>query len=341
MKILENLLRIISMSKLGKIISLANSAKPEKYRILTFPTHERYETQLCKTGHEFYSFHLKGSKKWNKEQVDVPANYHILPENEVSSYLDFDFILVQSKFWQYQVAQQINERLQLPIIVLEHTVPTPQTISKEQFDQMRQMIGNKNVFISEYSKNAWGITYNTKIIHHGLDTETFKDNNSVKQDHILTVANDFIKRDYCLNYSGWERITNGLSTKLIGDTKGLSQPAKDTEELVKAYNECGVYLNTSTLSPIPMSLLEAMSCGCAVVSTATCMIPEIIDNGVNGFISNDESELRSYIVKLLEDKELRNTIGNNARQTIENRFSLSAFISSWNNVFDETYEEQT
>lgn len=328
------------MSKLSKIISLANTKKPEKYRILTFPTHERYETQLCKTGHEFYSFHLKGSKKWNNEQVEVPENYHILPENEVSSYLDFDFILVQSKFWQYQVAQQINANLQLPVIVLEHTVPTPQTISKEQFEQMRSMIGNTNVFISEYSKNAWGIDYNTRVVHHGLDTEVFKNNDSEKQGHILTVANDFVKRDYCLNYSGWERITKGLPTKLIGDTKGLSEPAKSTEDLVNAYNECGVYLNTSTLSPIPMSLLEAMSCGCAVVSTATCMIPEIIDNGVNGFISNDESQLKAYILQLLEDKELRNTIGNNARQTIENRFSLPAFINNWNNVFDITYEEQ-
>jgi hypothetical protein len=202
------------------------------------------------------------------------------------------------------------------------------------------MIGNKNVFISEYSKSAWGITYNTKVIHHGLDTESFKNNGLTKQEHVLTVANDFVKRDYCLNYSGWKRITDGISTKLIGDTEGLSEPAKSTEDLINAYNECGVYLNTSTLSPIPMSLLEAMSCGCAVVSTATCMIPEIIENGVNGFISNDESELRSYIVKLLEDKDLRNTIGNNARQTIENRFSLSKFIDSWNDIFDETYEEQ-
>lgn len=328
------------MSKLNRIISLANRAKPEKYNILTFPTHERYETQLCKTGHNFYSFHLKGSKKWNRDQVDVPENYHILPENEIAQYIDFDFILVQSKFWQYQVAKQINESLQLPIIVLEHTVPTPQTISKDQYLKMQHMIGNTNVFISEYSKGAWGIDHNTKIIHHGLDTETFKDNILEKQDHILTVANDFINRDYCLNYSGWKRITDGLNVKVIGDTPGLSEAAKDTDELVKAYNECAVYLNTSTLSPIPMSLLEAMSCGCAVVSTATCMIPEIINNGINGFISNDEEELKSYIVKLLNDKELRHNIGKAARQTIENNFSLSNFVNNWNEVFDDTYEGQ-
>ena len=65
--------------------------------------------------------------------------------------------------------------------------------------------------------------------------------------------------------------------------------------MVEEYNKCSVYLNTTTLSPIPMSLLEAMSCGCAIVSTSTCMIPEVIDNGKNGYISNDEEELKMYV----------------------------------------------
>jgi len=82
------------MSKVSKIISLANSTKPEKYRILTFPTHERYETQLCKTGHEFYSLNLQNMKKWNSEQTPVPTNYHILPENQLCSFLDYDFIFI-------------------------------------------------------------------------------------------------------------------------------------------------------------------------------------------------------------------------------------------------------
>ena len=39
---------------LKKIIQQCNSSPREKYNILTFPTHERYETQLCKTGHNFF-----------------------------------------------------------------------------------------------------------------------------------------------------------------------------------------------------------------------------------------------------------------------------------------------
>lgn len=320
------------------IIDSCNRNKPEKYNILTFPTHERYETQLAKTGHNFYSFHLPDSKKWNTSQIGIPSNYHILPESDICPYIGYDFILSQSKFWQFQVAKQIQQIINVPIISLEHTVPTPQTISRQQLSQMQSMVGDVNVFISEYSALSWGINKNTVIIHHGIDTNQFKNLDLQREDHILTVANDFVNRDYCLNYSGWKRVTEGLKTRLVGDTKGLSESASSTEELVIEYNSCAIYFNSSTLSPIPTSLLEAMSCGCAVVSTATCMIPEVIENGVNGFISNDENKLKEYINTLLSDAELRQRIGINARKTIETKFSEQEFINEWNLIFDKTYE---
>lgn len=322
-----------------RIIDQCNVLEEKRqYNILTFPTHERYETELAKTGHQFYSFHLPKSKKWNQEQVTVPSNYFILPEGDVCSYLNYDFILSQSKFWQFQAAKKIQESIRIPIISLEHTLPTPQTISRQNIDIMRNMVGDVNVFISEYSKNEWDVVSdNTTVIHHGISTEEFIDLALDREDHVLTVANDFVNRDYCLNYQGWKRVTTGLKTKLVGDTPGLSKPAQSTQDLILEYNKCSVYFNSSTLSPIPTSLLEAMSCGCAVVSTATCMIPEIIENGVNGFISNDENELRSRIEYLLYNKDAARAMGQKARETIKNRFPESTFIQRWNEIFDYTY----
>jgi glycosyltransferase involved in cell wall biosynthesis len=323
----------------SRIIDIANKESRNKYNILTFPTHERYETELCKTGHEFYALSISNAKKWNTSQTDIPTNYHVLPENQLCNYLNFDFILVQSKFGQFQVAQNINQQLGLPIICLEHTLPTPQSMTEQQFKQMKNMRGDVNVFISEFSRSAWDI--DGVVIHHGIDTNTFKPNDAAKDGTVLTVANDFINRDYCLNFNGWKRVTNGLNTKLVGDTPGLSQAAPTINDLVNSYNSSSVYFNSSTLSPIPMSLLEAMSCGCAVVSTATCMIPEIITNGENGFISNNETEIRSYIELLLKDEDLRLKVGNNARKTIESKFSESKFINNWNELFKRVYEGST
>lgn len=330
------------MNDIKDIIKCANSSKPEKYNILTFPTHERYESQLCKTGHNFYSCHIENNKTWNKKQTPVPSNYYILPENQVKSYIDFDFILVQSKYWQYQLAMNIVEKRQLPIVVLEHTLPTPETVAEEHIQSMKKMLGHINIFISEFSKNEWGIDHNPKVIYHGVDSETFKPLDVEKEDYILTVANDFKNRDYCLNYSGWSRVTEDLNTKLVGENNGDgSLVCSNTEDLVREYNQCSIYLNTTTLSPIPMSLLEAMSCGCAVVSTATCMIPEVIEDGVNGYISNNEEVLRSRIKDLQNNPELRKSMGENARKTIQTMFSEKKFLDEWNNIFDTIYEAKT
>jgi hypothetical protein len=319
------------------IINKATKTK-DKFNIITFDTHERYQTQLCKTGHNFYSFRYDDCKEWDNTYGDKPENHYTLPLNSVINGIDYDFILSQSKFGQFQVTQKINQFLQLPTISLEHTLPIP-SWPNEQTQTFKQMCGDINVFISEYSMKEWNIAGSHEVIHHSVDSNLFcpPDDNFEKNDTVLSVVNDFANRDYCCNYSGWKRITEGLNVRLVGKSDGLSKPADSIEDLVKEYQTSQVFLNTSTISPVPTSLLEAMSCGCAIVTTKTCMIPEIIENGVNGFMSNDEEELKSYIDQLLKDENLRTKMGKAARETILKDFSEKRFIDNWNNVFNKAY----
>ena len=72
--------------------TLRSANRPKKLNILTFATHERYEQNLCKTGHNFYSLAL--GKTWDTDYGQVPENYHII--NSIPDYIDFDLILVKS-----------------------------------------------------------------------------------------------------------------------------------------------------------------------------------------------------------------------------------------------------
>lgn len=307
--------------------------KKDKYNILTFNTHERYQTQMAKTGHNFYAFNHQGGKSWFKEHAPMPENYYQLPENSIFPGLDFDLILVQSKFGQFQTVANINQRLQLPVVVLEHTLPHLNW-PLEHTESLKNMRGDVNVFITEYSKGKWGV--DGDVIYHSVDTELFKPAGE-RKNQVLTVAHDFINRDYALNYYGWDRITKDLPRVVVGNTEGLSKAPESVDELVRTYQESLIYINPSTLSPVPTSMLEAMACGCAVVTTETCEMPNFIKNGENGFMSNDEGELRGYIEKLLADPELAKKMGQAARETIKEKFSEERFINEWNNIFDKTY----
>ena len=137
----------------------------------------------------------------------------------------------------------------------------------------------------------------------------------------------------CCGFKIWQKVIDGFPFKVFGDTPGLSKAAPSTQVLIEEYNKSLIFLNTSTISPVPTVLLEAMSCGCAVVSTATCMIPDSIQSGHNGFISNDVNELREKIVFLLQNPDIAKKIGINARETIKSRLGLDRFVNDWNKIF--------
>lgn len=326
----------------NQTLSIINKAimTKDKYNIITFPTHERLESDLCRTGHDFYAFSGENMKTWDTSYAPVPDNYYILPKDSVMQGIDYDFIFANSKFGHLQIAYNIARTWNIPIVSMECTVPTP-NMTKDHINQMRQLTGDLNVFLTEYSKKEWNIDKDSVVIPHGINTDIFKPNKDIKQaPHALSVVNDYVNRDYCCNYSGWQRITEGLDTRLVGNTEGLSKPAESIEELVKEYQTAQVFLNTSTFSPVPTSMLEAMACGCAVVTTATCEIPEIIDHGKNAFMSNDEEELKGFINELIKNDHLRHDVGQAARNTILEKYSMDVFLKNWNQLFAKAYERK-
>ena len=323
----------------GSILRAAVRKEGEPLNILCMPCHERYDSGLCRTGHNFYSFRVPNIvKDWNKTFSKVPANYVLLnPErgdDQIPLGVDFDLVLSANKFGQFQIAVQIARSLHLPLVSLEHTLPM-ESWPPKQIADLKEMRGHINVFISEYSRKRWGWGADeAEVIHHGIDSDTFSPDSSAKKNHLLSVVNDWMNRDWCCGFRLWQQVSQQLPVRVVGDTPGLSKPADSVAELVGEYQASQVFLNTSLISPVPTALLEAMACGCACVSTATCMIPEIIVNGVNGFISNDPNELRSYCSKLLANPSLCRRLGTAARETILERFSMTTFVERWNNVFD-------
>jgi len=317
--------------------------KKKKYKILTFPTHEGYQTLLDKTGHTFYLLSLQGRKVWETKYRPVPDNHEVVPiiYDELS---DVDFIFSHERFGQLQTAMEISQRTRLPILHMEHVEPQDDRWSEEDSKNLRLMHGDINIFITNHNRKSWGFENDGLVIPHGIDTDVFSGWSGSDKKYVLYAVNQLKDRDYFCGHKKWEEVRNivqksmpNVEFRLVGDNPGISRPISDVNNLVEQYNKCSCYINTSQLSPVPMTLLEAMSCGCPVVSSAKQEIPSIL-NGDNGFCSNDTEAMANKIIEILNDNEYAKRIGNSARETAKQRFSLDSFVDNWNNIFDKAYD---
>jgi glycosyltransferase involved in cell wall biosynthesis len=82
-----------------------------------------------------------------------------------------------------------------------------------------------------------------------------------------------------------------------------------------------VFLSTSLNEGIPYSLLEVLSAGVPIIAVKSGAIAEVIENGLNGFLTSREpTEIAEEVINLLSNPELRQVVGNNSRESSVLRF---------------------
>ena len=80
-------------------------------------------------------------------------------------------------------------------------------------------------------------------------------------------------------------------------------------------------------------MLEAMATGMPVVSSHNSTSP--IENGVSGYVSKDEAQLRNALETLLKDRHLAASIGRRAREQVLDRFPIQKFLNSWRTLLGD------
>lgn len=109
------------------------------------------------------------------------------------------------------------------------------------------------------------------------------------------------------------------------------------------YRSLDIYLNTSIHEGIPLSVLEAMSCGIPVVAPMVGGIPEIITNGTDGILvgSRKPEDFVNSCMRLIGGNTLRTYICANASKTIADRFTDAAMTSAYAEAYRTFHTSQT
>jgi glycosyltransferase involved in cell wall biosynthesis len=107
--------------------------------------------------------------------------------------------------------------------------------------------------------------------------------------------------------------------------------------LVDYYRESDVCVAPSFYENFPNTVLEAMSCGKAVVASNIGGIPEVIEDGVSGLLAKigDARDFAEKIIMLLKNDTLRENMGVNARKRIEDRYTKAVVAREVEMLYQE------
>lgn len=98
-----------------------------------------------------------------------------------------------------------------------------------------------------------------------------------------------------------------------------------------------VFVLPSVSEGMPNALLEAMSCGLAVLASAVGGIKDLIQPGYTGllFAPQDVSQMREVIIRIAGDQALVGRLGKNARLMIEQNHALAKITNQYQQLYRE------
>jgi glycosyltransferase involved in cell wall biosynthesis len=94
----------------------------------------------------------------------------------------------------------------------------------------------------------------------------------------------------------------------------------DVDEILR---KSDVFVRPSLSEGLPLTVLEAMSCGLPVVATPIAGVPEVVKHGENGFLvpPSDPRALADAIISLFEDPVRAHDMGLRGRRMVEGHYS--------------------
>lgn len=108
-------------------------------------------------------------------------------------------------------------------------------------------------------------------------------------------------------------------------------------DVLPYYSLMDIFVLPSLFEGLPNVILEAMAMKKAVVATRVGGNPDVLSNGVNGFLVpvRDVSQLAVALEKLIEDDELRIRMGAVNRQKVEKHFLWSKTVDRVEKIYSE------
>jgi glycosyltransferase involved in cell wall biosynthesis len=117
--------------------------------------------------------------------------------------------------------------------------------------------------------------------------------------------------------------------------------AAPPDRMPELYDRADIFVNSSLVDNMPLSLIEAFACGLAVVSSNAGGIPHVVTDGETGllFPRGDYEALAANVIRLLEDQNLAAELIARARDACR-QYTWTATRGSWMNIYTDMAQGQ-
>jgi glycosyltransferase involved in cell wall biosynthesis len=222
--------------------------------------------------------------------------------------------------------------------------------------------GDKILVLSDYWKRFFKKEFkniNVDILPNGINVNEFKD--CVKENNELNkflflgrlekrkgiydlvkainiIVNFYGRKEFIFYLAGDGEIN---TVKKIVQDCDLSDNVKllgwlNGEDKKKILQESDVVVLPSYDENLPMSLIEAMSCGKIIISTYAGGIPDLVKHDFNGFLfsAGDVQQLVKYILFVNDNPDKMQSISENNIETIKENFNLETLSLKLNSIYN-------
>ena len=101
-----------------------------------------------------------------------------------------------------------------------------------------------------------------------------------------------------------------------------------TTEVAKYYKIGDIFVSASQSETQGLTYIEAMASGLPILCKRDSCLDGIVQNGQNGLMYTSDDEFNELAEKLLTDEEFKRSIGQEAQESIHNRFSSEGFAKA-------------
>ncbi|HXW13692.1 MAG TPA: glycosyltransferase family 4 protein [Terriglobia bacterium] len=106
-------------------------------------------------------------------------------------------------------------------------------------------------------------------------------------------------------------------------------------DMPKIYNSFDIFVLPSLNEGLPMTLLEAMAAGKAIIATRVGAVPQVVTDGVTGLLvePGDVTSLKGAISQLLYDPDRCRQLGRNAQAHVMEHYSAAAMAQKYHEMY--------